>query len=85
MIDRRTLQKELNELKSSYNQLVDANIKLSDEKKWALEDKERLQRRIDRALAYIDAEKIINNDKVLYAIEKYEKVMKEILENDYYE
>lgn len=83
--DRVTLEKEFKELETSYKHLVDANIKLQDEKKWAIEDKKRLQTRIDRALAYINAEKIINDNKVRKALEKYESVMTEILENDFYE
>lgn len=80
-----SLESEIKTLKKHNNELINANIKLADELKWAKEDKERLQRRINIALAYINAEKVINNDKVLYALTKYEKVMKEMLENDYYE
>lgn len=82
---RMSLEGEIKALKRENHELMEANINLADELKWAKEDKERLQRKVETALAYIDAEKVINDDNVLYAIDKYEKVMKEILENDFYE
>lgn len=82
---RMSLEGENKILKRENHELMEANINLADELKWAKEDNERLQRKIETALAYIDAEKVINDDNVLYAIDKYEKVMKEILENDFYE
>ena len=52
--DRRTLEKELNELKKSYRDILNSNIKLSDELRWTKEDKKRLTRRIERAIEYIN-------------------------------
>ena len=57
--DRRTLEKELKELKKSYREILDSNIKLSDELRWAKEDKERLTRRINKAIEMIEDKKII--------------------------
>lgn len=57
--DRRTLEKELNELKKSYRDILNSNIKLSDELRWTKEDKERLTRRIERAIEMIEDKKII--------------------------
>lgn len=57
--DRRTLEKELKEFKKSYKEILDSNIKLSDELRWAKEDKERLTRRIERAIEMIEDKKII--------------------------
>ena len=76
---------EIKSLNKQNHELMEANIKLADELKWANEDKQRLQNRIARALAYIEAEKIVNDSKVLNAITKYGNVMKDILENDFYE
>jgi signal transduction histidine kinase len=57
--DRRTLEKELKELKKSYREILNSNIKLSDELRWAKEDKERLTRRINKAIEMIEDKKII--------------------------
>lgn len=57
--DRRTLEKELKELKKSYRDILNSNIKLSDELRWTKEDKERLTRRIERAIEMIEDKKII--------------------------
>lgn len=65
--DRKTLERELSELKKSYRDILNSNIKLSDELRWAREDKERLTRRIDRAIEYIE--------------EKYEMTLKDSMEN----
>lgn len=65
--DRRALERELNELKKSYRDILNSNIKLSDELRWAKEDKERLTRRIERAIEYIE--------------EKYEMTLKDSMEN----
>lgn len=65
--DRRALERELNELKKSYRDILNSNIKLSDELRWTKEDKERLTRRIDRAIEYIE--------------EKYEMTLKDSMEN----
>ena len=57
--DRRALERELNELKKSYRDILNSNIKLSDEIRWAKEDKKRLTRRIERAIEMIEDKKII--------------------------
>lgn len=57
--DRKSLERELNELKKSYRDILNSNIKLSDELRWAKEDKERLTRRIERAIEMIEDKKII--------------------------
>ena len=57
--DRRTLEKELKELKKSYREILNSNIKLSDEIRWTKEDKERLTRRINKAIEMIEDKKII--------------------------
>lgn len=57
--DRRTLEKELKELKKSYREILNSNVKLSDELRWTKEDKERLTRRIERAIEMIEDKKII--------------------------
>lgn len=65
--DRRSLERELSELKKSYRDILNSNIKLSDELRWIKEDKERLTRRIERAIEYIE--------------EKYEMTLKDSMEN----
>ena len=57
--DRRTIEKELKELKKSYKEILNSNIKLSDELRWTKEDKERLTRRINKAIEMIEDKKII--------------------------
>jgi signal transduction histidine kinase len=57
--DRKALERELNELKKSYRDILNSNIKLSDELRWTKEDKERLTRRIERAIEMIEDKKII--------------------------
>ena len=57
--DRRTLERELNELKKSYRDILNSNIKLSDEIRWTKEDKKRLTRRINKAIEMIEDKKII--------------------------
>ena len=57
--DRRTIEKELKELKKSYRDILNSNIKLSDELRWTKEDKERLTRRINKAIEMIEDKKII--------------------------
>lgn len=57
--DRRTLEKELKELKKSYRDILNSNIKLSDELRWTKEDKERLTKRINKAIEMIEDKKII--------------------------
>lgn len=80
-----SLDTELKALKRQNSELIDANIKLADELKWAKEDKERALRRLNTAIEYVRAEKTTNNDKVRQALDKYEKIMLEILEDDYFE
>ena len=48
------LKKELREIEESYSKVVDSNVRLVDEARWAREDKERALRRIDRALELIN-------------------------------
>ena len=57
--DRKALERELNELKKSYRDILNSNIKLSDELRWTKEDKERLTRRINKAIEMIEDKKII--------------------------
>ena len=45
--DRRTLEKELNELKKSYRDILNSNIKLSDELRWIKQDIEREIKKIN--------------------------------------
>ena len=76
--DRRSLERELNELKKSYRDILNSNIKLSDELRWIKED---IQREIYKLkYTYIDdkiaKEEIINDlEKILkvnnWFIEKY--------------
>lgn len=70
--DRSTLIKELNEMSKSYKDLVEANIKLIDEKKWAIEDKERLERRIRIALELINLKSDLNEIKKALEEDCYE-------------
>ena len=77
--DRRALERELSELKKSYRDILNSNIKLSDELRWIKEDKERLTRRIDRAIEYI-------NQFIDYLPEKDKAFnLLEILKNDFWE
>ena len=48
------LKKELRELEKSYSEVVDSNVRLVDEARWAREDKERAFNRIKRALELIN-------------------------------
>lgn len=77
--EKKALERELNELKKSYRDILKSNIKLSDEIRWAKEDKKRLTRRIDRAIEYI-------NQFVDYLPEKDKAFnLLEILKNDFWE
>lgn len=59
---------EMKKSKENINDnLIKANTKLVDKLKWIKEDKERLTRRIDRAIEYIE--------------EKYEMTLKDSMEN----
>ena len=85
--DRRALERELNELKKSYRDILNSNIKLSDEIRWAKDDRERLNRRIDRAINYIEKqtkEGIIKDKRYFYSPEQANDLL-EILKNDFWE
>lgn len=85
--DRRSLERELNELKKSYRDILNSNIKLSDEIRWTKEDRERLNRRIDRAINYIKKqtkEGIIKDKRYFYSPEQANDLL-EILKNDFWE
>ncbi len=57
--DRRKLEKELNELKKSYRDILNSNIKLSDEIRWARED---IQREIYKLQTHESSKEEIIND-----------------------
>lgn len=57
--DRRTLEKELNELKKSYRDILNSNIKLSDELRWTKED---IQREIYKLQTHESSKEEIIND-----------------------
>jgi len=85
--DRRALERELSELKKSYRDILNSNIKLFDELRWAKEDRERLNRRIDRAINYIKKqtkEGIIKGKRYFYSPEQANDLL-EILKNDFWE
>jgi len=72
--DRRSLERELNELKKSYRDILNSNIKLSDELRWTKED---IQREIYKLQTHESSKEEIINDleKILkvnnWFIEKY--------------
>lgn len=51
------LKRELREIEKSYNEVLEANIMLADETKWAREDKARALYKIERALEIINKTK----------------------------
>lgn len=57
--DRRALERELNELKKSYRDILNSNIKLSDEIRWARED---IQREIYKLQTHESSKEEIIND-----------------------
>lgn len=71
--DKKMLEEELRTLKQSYHELLEANIKLADEKRWALEDKERILRKITMISESIEKEPI------------KKEIIKQIIENDFYD
>lgn len=56
-IDRKELEHELTEMRLSYKSLVSSNTRLIDDKKWAIEDKERAEAKINIALQLIKSYK----------------------------
>lgn len=72
MKDVYALERDLREMKTTYHNVVNANIKLSDEKTLVLRDNKMLQKKIDNAIDYIR-----NNDKFL------RKDLLEILQQDF--
>lgn len=57
--DRRALERELNELKNSYRDILNSNIKLSDELRWTKED---IQREIYKLQTHESSKEEIIND-----------------------
>lgn len=57
--DRRALERELSELKKSYRDILNSNIKLSDEIRWARED---IQREIYKLQTHESSKEEIIND-----------------------
>ena len=57
--DRRALERELNELKKSYRDILNSNIKLSDEIRWTKED---IQREIYKLQTHESSKEEIIND-----------------------
>ena len=57
--DRRSLERELNELKKSYRDILNSNIKLSDELRWTKED---IQREIYKLQTHESSKEEIIND-----------------------
>lgn len=72
MIDRRGLARELSETRKSYREAINSNIKLMDEKNWAIDDRDRALRRISDAIEYINATEKIDKEELI-----------EILKDDY--
>lgn len=64
--DRRALERELNELKKSYRDILNSNIKLSDEIRWAKED---IQREIYK-LKYTYIDDKITKEEIINDLEK---------------
>lgn len=81
MIDRKTLEHELTEMRLSYKSIVNSNTKLMDEKNWAIEDKKRAERKISLAL------ELIKNYKGFKDVEQKEfrDNLIRALEEDYFE
>ena len=79
--DRVSLQNELREMKLSYSSIVNSNIKLMDEKKWAEEDKKRALAKINIAL------NLIKNYKGFKTVEdkEFKNNLIKALEDDYFE
>lgn len=64
--DRRALERELNELKKSYRDILNSNIKLSDEIRWTKED---IQREIYK-LKYTYIDDKITKEEIINDLEK---------------
>lgn len=65
------LKKELRELEKSYNEVVDSNVRLVDEARWAKEDKERAFRRIEKALELVNRtnfESVVFKKEIILAL-----------------
>lgn len=61
----RELEKKYSEMKYSFDNIVKANTKLSDEKTLALSENKYLSVKIDRALRYLENNKKIEKKKLL--------------------
>ena len=72
MIDRIGLARKLSETRKSYREAINSNIKLMDEKNWAIDDRDRALRRISDAIEYINATEEIDKEELI-----------EILKDDY--
>ena len=72
MIDeKRMLRTQLRDIEVSYKSVVEANVKLMDEKKWAFDDRDRALRRISEAVDYIKSVKEIDKDELLEILRDY--------------
>ncbi len=57
---------ELREIKQNYSSVVESNIKLQDERNWAIDDFKRANRKIERALNILEQPSKDNLKEELY-------------------
>lgn len=67
----KDIKKELAETKKYYGDLIDVNVRLKDEATWAIEDKERALRRIERALEILQKEEFDKQEVIQVLTEDY--------------
>lgn len=68
-MNKRDVLKDYKDIKNSFNQVIKANTKLSDEKQLVLKENERLKNIIDKALRYLDSTDKILKDELTEILE----------------
>lgn len=71
MKDRTKMEEDYIQMKNTYDNIVNANIKLSDEKKLAEFDKKQLQRKLDNIEEYVKTHKKYIKKDLLKMIREY--------------
>jgi len=70
-MNTRQMEEDYIQMKNTYDNIVNANIKLSDEKKLAEFDKKQLQRKLDNIEVYVKTHKKYFKKDLLQMIREY--------------
>lgn len=71
MNSRHDLENDLRQMKQTYSNVVDANVKLSDEKTLLERDNKLLQRKVNRAIEYLREHKKYSKKELLDILQAY--------------